>query len=251
LGQSRLEFFKVLFHLLPLLLMGLAFFPAVAMLHGSWRGLGSHEPWVRVFAFSMLLAPAYFVFGLVLMTLACVFRLLLGFGLKEGVYPFYSSWQPIRWMGYNSFILVVNALFLDSFRVSPLQIYFYRAMGAKIGEGVHINTAGLADLSMISIGNNTTIGGGVTLICHAADRGMLKLAPVKIGSNVTIGLGTVIMPGVEIGDGAVIGPRSMVAAGTKIPPKGRFGGDPLKDLRAERRAGKINHSDDTDDPISQ
>ena len=102
---------------------------------------------------------------------------------------------------------------------------------------MNINTAGLADLSMLEIGNNVMIGGGVALICHASERGFIRLAPTRIGNNVSIGISSVILPDCEIGDGASIAPCSLLPKGTKIPPKGVWGGNPLRDLRAARREG--------------
>lgn len=235
LSAARLDIFIALYHFLAMAVIGLSFFPAVGMLYGSWRAMAGHAAWMKVFVFSFLLGPAYFVFGVSLIFVSVFMKTVLGLRLRAGVYRTFSDWEVIRWIGYNSFVLIVNACFLDVLRISPLQNLFYRAMGARIGKGVRINTAGLADLSMIQIGDNSMIGGGVTLICHAAERGHLKLSPVKIGSGVSIGLGSIVMPGVEIGDGAVIAPRSLIAAGTVIPPRGHFGGDPLRDLRKERR----------------
>ena len=153
---------------------------------------------------------------------------------RSGLYTIHS-WECLRWMGYNSMILLANSAFLDVLRLSPFQTLFYRLMGAKIGQGVHINTAGLADLSMLEIGDHVLIGGGVALICHASERGFIRLAPTKIGHHVSIGLGCVIMPGCEIGDGASITPCSYLPKGTRIPPRGVWGGNPLRDLRQERR----------------
>ena len=101
---------------------------------------------------------------------------------------------------------------------------------------MNVNTAGLADLSMLEIGNDSLIGGGVALICHAFDRGFLRLSPTKIGSQVSIGLGSVIMPDCEIGDGASIAPCSFVPKGSRIPSRALWGGNPAEDLRAKRRA---------------
>jgi acetyltransferase-like isoleucine patch superfamily enzyme len=108
-------------------------------------------------------------------------------------------------------------------------------MGAKVGNDCNINTGGLADLSLLDIGDNVLIGGGVALICHASERGFLRLEPTKIGSNVSIGIGSVILPGCEIGDGASIAPCSLLAKGTRVPAKALWGGNPARDLRAERR----------------
>ena len=150
------------------------------------------------------------------------------------------SIEALRWMGYNSLILIANGAFLDVLRLSPFQTLFYRLMGAKVGKGVNINTAGLADLSMLEIGEGVLIGGGVALICHVFDRGFLRLLPTKIGNHVSIGLGSVIMPDCEIGDGASIAPCSFVPKGSRIPPRAVWGGNPAEDLRAKRRGERVS-----------
>ena len=233
--KFRFELFKGLFHLMALGVIGLGLFPSLCILYFFWHGMAGFAPWIKLLGLSLLLPPAYFCFGLALVMACVLFKTILRLNIRPGLYRLYEDWEVIKWMGYNAFILIVNACFLDGFRVSPFQTFFYRAMGAKVGKGAQINTAGLADLSLIQIGENTIIGGGTTLICHVARGGHLKLAPVKIGNRVSIGLGTVIMPGTEIGDDAVISPRSLVPVDTKIPPRGRFGGDPLQDLRKDKK----------------
>ncbi len=53
--------------------------------------------------------------------------------------------------------------------------------------------------------------------------------PVRVGNNVWIGFDTVILPGVMIGDGAVVGCRSVVAA--DVPPYAVVGGNPARVIR--------------------
>jgi acetyltransferase-like isoleucine patch superfamily enzyme len=236
-GRRRLDAFIVLFHALAVAVIGLALFPAVSLLYFSWQGMRTLPAVFKVLVFSLLLAPAYFVFGITLVLVSVLVRRLLGLGIRPGTYQIYRDFEVIRWIGSNLFVLVVNACFLDGFRVSPFQNFFYRAMGARIGRGARINTSGLADLELVEIGEDAVIGGGTTLICHLADRGRLKVAPVRIGRRCSIGIDTIVMPGVEIGDDAVIGPRSLVPPGMRIPPRGRFGGDPLRDLRETDRNG--------------
>lgn len=234
--RLRLEVFRALYHVMAVFTIGLSMIPAAALLYGSWHAFDGRSAAWRIVAISFALPVAYFLFGFALMLTGCALKSALRLGLKPGVYRIYEDWEVIRWMGYNTFVLVVNACFIDGFRVSPLQALFYRMMGAKVGDGAEINTSGLADLELLEIGSNTIVGGGTTLICHAAERGLLRLAPVRIGSGVSIGIDSIIMPGCEVGDGAVIAPRSLLPPGTKIPARGHFGGDPLRDLKAERRA---------------
>jgi non-ribosomal peptide synthetase-like protein len=244
--EARYRLWNVFLHLLALVLLGFSLFPMLFFFYTVWKALAVFPAALKILAVSFSVAFGYFLFGVTLIGLAVFAKNLFGFKIAPGLYRVYSK-ESLLWMAYNAMILIVNSAFLDVFRLSPFQTLFYRLMGAKIGKGVHINTSGLADLSMLEIGDNTLIGGGVALICHASERGFLVLAPTKIGRNVSIGLGSVVLPGCEIGDGASIAPSSLLPRGTKIPPKAIWGGNPLRDLRAERRAA----GDGTEKPDSE
>lgn len=222
-------------HLLAVFILGLALTPMVAFLASVWRTTAGHALLWRALAFSLSLSVGYFLFGLALIFLCVAAKNLFGFRIKPGLFPMYSK-ESYSWMGYSALILLANAAFLDVLRISPFQMLFYRAMGGKFGKDIQVNTGGLADLSMLEIGDNVVIGGGVALICHAFERGFLRLAPTKIGANVSIGLSSVIMPGCEIGEGASIAPCTYLPKGTQVPSRGHWGGNPARDLRAERRA---------------
>ena len=225
-------------HLLAVGVLALSLFPMLFFFFGIWKAMGFCPLWMKILALSFSMAFGYFIFGTVLIFICVFAKNLFGFKIAPGLYTIHSM-ESLKWMGYNSLILLANSAFLDVLRLSPFQTLFYRLMGAKIGEGVNINTAGLADLSMLEIGNNVLIGGGVALICHASERGFIRLAPTKIGNSVSVGLGSIIMPDCEIGDGASIAPCSYLPKGTKIPPRGIWGGNPVKDLRAERRSALV------------
>jgi non-ribosomal peptide synthetase-like protein len=233
--KLRLEMTKSLLHLLAAAVLGLAFFPMVMFLVGVWKGMGAHPLWMRALIFSFSIGFGYFIFGFTLIVVCALTKTLFRFKIAPGLHSFHSK-ETLSWMGYNSMVLVANSAFLDVLRLSPFQTMFYRWMGAKVGERSNINTGGLADLSLLEIGDDVTIGGGVALICHAAERGYLRLEKTKLGNKVSVGIGSVIFPGCELGDGAVIAPMSLLPRGTKVPPKGYWGGNPARDLRAERRS---------------
>ena len=56
--------------------------------------------------------------------------------------------------------------------------------------------------------------------------GDVETAPVRIGSNVYIGFDVMVMPGVTIGDGAVVGSRSVVCA--DVEPYAMVVGNPAR-----------------------
>jgi len=233
--KTRFNLWIVWLHVLAMLVLGFGLFPMLFFFYSVWKALAAHAVWLKILALSFSVAFGYFLFGTTLIFMCVLVKNIFGFKITPGLHTIHSK-ETLSWMGYNSMILIANNAFLDVFRLSPFQTLFYRLMGAKVGQGVNVNTAGLADLSLLEIGDDVLIGGGVALICHASERGFIRLAPTKIGNRVSIGLGSVIMPDCEIGDGASIAPCSFVPKGTKIPPRGVFGGNPVRDLRAARRA---------------
>ena len=224
-----------LLHFLAIAILGIGLFPMIFFFYSVWQFMGQYPVWLKILTFSFSIALGYFIFGVTLIFTSVFVKNIFNFRVVPGLHRIHSK-EALLWMAYNSMILLVNNAFLDVLRLSPFQTLFYRSMGAKVGNDVNINTGGLADLSLLEIGDNVMIGGGVALICHASERGFLRLAPTKIGNNVSIGIGTIILPDCQIGDGASISPCSLLPKGTRIPPKGVWGGNPLRDLRAERRS---------------
>jgi acetyltransferase-like isoleucine patch superfamily enzyme len=89
----------------------------------------------------------------------------------------------------------------------------------------------------ISVGRNTVIGYNTTILAHEYLIKEYRLGDVEIGSEVMIGANTTILPGIKIGDGAIVSAGTLVH---KDVPAGAFvGGNPMriiytKDELAER-----------------
>ncbi|MGF2617841.1 acyltransferase [Rossellomorea vietnamensis] len=78
----------------------------------------------------------------------------------------------------------------------------------------------------ISVGRNTVIGYNTTILAHEYLIKEYRLGDVEIGSEVMIGANTTILPGVKIGDGAIVSAGTLVH---KDVPAGAFvGGNPMK-----------------------
>lgn len=242
--KLRYDLWILFLHGLCVNTLGAALIPMVAFLWFVWKSTAGFGKFWQICAFATSISMGYFIFGLTLVLLCVLVKNLFRFRIKPGLFPHHST-DVLHWLGYNSMILLVNSAFLDVLRVSPFQTLFYRLMGAQVGTNVSINTNGLADLAMLEIGDNVIIGGGTALICHGAERGLLRLSPTKLGNNVSIGLNCVIMPGCVIEDGASIGPCSYLPKGTRIPARGAWGGNPVRDLRAERREERARLQNET------
>lgn len=122
----------------------------------------------------------------------------------------------------------------DSFRCF-LPFYTECGINIKLGKNVFINSGCcFQDHAGIEIGDGTLIGHQVVIatINHAQDpvsRADMFPKPVKIGKNVWIGAHATILPGVTIGDNAIIAAGAVV---TKDVEKNAVaGGVPAKKIK--------------------
>jgi maltose O-acetyltransferase len=94
----------------------------------------------------------------------------------------------------------------------------------------------ILDVVAVTIGAKTQIGPGVQILTadHPRDpaeraRGVEFGRPISIGANVWIGGGAIILPGVNVGDDALVGAGAVVTR--DVPPGATVVGNPAK-LRA-------------------
>ena len=114
---------------------------------------------------------------------------------------------------------------------------FYTDCGKNIhiGKNVFINMGcKFQDQGGIFIGDGALIGHNVVLatLNHApspGDRGSMIPAPIRIGRNVWVGANAVILPGVTIGDGAIVAAGAVV--NRDVPGNTLVGGVPAKIIR--------------------
>ena len=88
----------------------------------------------------------------------------------------------------------------------------------------------------ISVGDYTIIGFNKTILAHEYLVDEYRLGDVKIGSSVMIGANSTILPGVTIGDGAVV--SAMTLVNKDVPAGAMAGGNPMRIIytKEEREA---------------
>jgi len=155
--------------------------------------------------------------------------------LKKTDAPRYrnSLWM---WAGVkNPFRVALNFLLIEICKYLPslrLKNFLYRLIGIKIGKNAAIGLAVQFDIfypELIYISENALIGYNTTILAHEFLQNELRTGKVAIGKNVLIGACTVVLPGVEIGDGAVVSALSLV--NNDIPKNSFYGGIPARRLK--------------------
>ena len=148
-----------------------------------------------------------------------------------------SLWQIYRtvsvWKGIRNFIFIQIARYSPSLR---LKNWIYRRiLGMKVGENTAFGLMAMVDVffpERISIGSNTIIGYNSTILAHEYLVGEYRLGDVVIGSNVMIGANTTILPGVTIGDHAVVGAGTVVTK--DVAAHSFVAGNPMRVIRADK-----------------
>lgn len=106
----------------------------------------------------------------------------------------------------------------------------HAGFGAACGRYVAIAGV-LRDHPLLHIGDGATIGQNSVLTAHAITHHEIVLAPIVIGANAVVGINCTVMPGVELGEGAVLAPGAVATIGTKIPARELWGGVPARKLK--------------------
>lgn len=162
--------------------------------------------------------------------LSTTYKLLraLGFNYSEEEYGDVSLWRVIKQFFRNMHLKhlekMLDRFYLEPFAPRKLRPILIRKMGCHVGKNTFFGDYVRMDTSyanMIYIGDYTHITSGCRLLCHqrdltgycvgdnAADLGY-KTGEIHIGKGVMVGMESIIMPGVTIGDGAIIGAGSIV-----------------------------------------
>lgn len=162
--------------------------------------------------------------------LSTTYKLLraLGFNYSEEEYGDVSLWRVIKQFFRNIHLKhlekMLDRFYLEPFAPRKLRPILIRKMGCHVGKNTFFGDYVRMDTSyadMIYIGDYTHITSGCRLLCHqrdltgycvgdnAAELGY-RTGEIHIGKGVMVGMETLIMPGVTIGDGAIIGAGSIV-----------------------------------------
>ncbi|MBT0958772.1 sugar O-acetyltransferase [Alphaproteobacteria bacterium KMM 3653] len=127
------------------------------------------------------------------------------------------------------------ASFANSARVeAPFQCSY--GVNIALGEEVFLNTGCvILDSAPVSIGAGSMLGPGVQIYCADHHRepakrraGIERALPVRIGEDVWIGGAAVILPGVSIGDGAIVAAGAVVSR--DVAAQSRVAGVPARPL---------------------
>ena len=147
--------------------------------------------------------------------------------------PHNSLWHVYRDVGFLRVVWNTGWILLARWSPSQrLKRLFYRLTGAKVGRHVAFGFEATLDIlypQLIAIGDDVIIGYDSTVLCHGYLHDESQRGPVTIERGASIGAQCLILPGVTIGEGAVVGAMSLV--NRDVPAGAFWAGVPAKEIR--------------------
>lgn len=136
-----------------------------------------------------------------------------------------------KWMVW----LVASSTFehLEEFHGTALYSNFLRAMGARVGRDCTLFGFTL-EFDLLSIGERAHVGDDCDNTCHTVESMVLKMVPVRLGPYSSMQRHSFVMPGAELGAGAVLLEESQVLKGEAVPAGEVWAGNPAEPLRVRR-----------------
>ena len=165
------------------------------------------------------------------MKTSITFRLLKKLHLIENeekhgrINPFSLIWFALKTMWRRIIFTYAYKAYIFEFAYKHhLRPAIWRALGCKVGKRVHIGHQVRLDFDnaeRITVEDDVLLANGVTLLCHRREMkdycvGMkpkelpMKYDDIHLCKGCYIGLNVTILPGVTIGEGAVIGSCALV-----------------------------------------
>lgn len=153
----------------------------------------------------------------------------LGFHYSEEEYGQVTFWQIIKRVHKtyrDAFLMkyIMNSWLLSPFLPRKIRPWALRRVGCHVGKGCFIGDNVRIDTGhsdMITLEDGVSVAGGTRLLCHQRDftdyfvgSDYLKLGytikPIVLKKGCLVGMESFVMPGVTIGEGAIVGAGSLV-----------------------------------------
>ncbi|AFO56105.1 DapH/DapD/GlmU-related protein [Natrinema sp. J7-2] len=144
-----------------------------------------------------------------------------------------AHWTAAR----NPLRVAINYVVVWLVRISPslrLKRWLLRRIGVTVGAGVSWGLEATPDVfwpDLITVEAGAIVGYDATILCHEFLQDEYRTGEVVVGERAMIGAGTIVLPGVEIGEGASVAANSLVTR--DVPPGATVAGVPARQMGDE------------------
>jgi len=215
----------------------------------NWMGLSESQHLQYLAMIPLFAWPTAFVLIIFTVLFIVAFRWMILPQVREGKYSIWSQFYLRKWA-----VGLATEITLDSLAALYSTIYmrlWYQMMGAKIGKDSEIATNLGGRYDIVDIGEKCFVADEVNMGDEDIRRGWMHLEHVKLGDRVFIGNDSVVPPGAEIPEGALIGVQSKPPANSEMSPGDTWFGSPPIKLPVRQKFDDIGGAFTYDPPFSR
>jgi acetyltransferase-like isoleucine patch superfamily enzyme len=138
--------------------------------------------------------------------------------------------------------VVVNYILVLVARLAPalpVKAWALRRLGVTVGEGVSWGLEATPDVfwpELVTLEDHVIVGYDATLLCHEFLQDEYRTGEVVLRERAMLGAGAIVLPGVEIGEGAQVAANSLVAE--DVPAGETWAGVPAERVGADGAASE-------------
>ncbi|KAJ6485740.1 acetyl-CoA synthetase-like protein [Mycena sanguinolenta] len=157
---------------------------------------------------------------------------------KDGRYPWDKSSYCQRWQLHLSLSRFIykgygNGGVLASLTGTVYIVWFYRALGAKIGKNCSVFAGGRVGLmtepDLVEVGDNTNLD-DCSVVAHINSRGNFALNSLKIGNGCALRSGSRLLSGASMEDNSMLCEHTLLASGDVADANAVYSGWPAKQV---------------------
>lgn len=207
ISPSRLLGIWLFQHMALLYIAFLLLFPAYLSVSAFMRSISAIHALLQGIPLSVYLIPLAFapLAWILCMVSTCICISLLGNSFLRPNYtltPEISIWSMdfVKWWALYKAQEISSKVLAEHLRGTVFLKYWFEMLGAKIGSAVLLDTVGITDPSLVSIGDGAVIAEGALIQSHEVKNGILSFLPIRIGRNSSVGPYAVIQKGSVLGE---------------------------------------------------
>ncbi len=120
--------------------------------------------------------------------------------------------------------------FFHMFDGTPFKSMLWRLIGVRIGRRVFDDGVYISEPTLTAVGDECVLSQRSKIQCDSQEDGTYKSGRTTLGAGCTVGVGAFVHYGVTMDDGSVLAADSFLMKGEHVPPGGRWGGNPAREM---------------------
>lgn len=140
-------------------------------------------------------------------------------------------WTPFVWLSEavtNLYESIAVPNFVNFLRGTPFLPWVFNLLGCRIGPGVVMDTTDITEYDCVEIGAGSVLNAWSGPQTHLFEDRVMKIGRVQMGAGVVLGSRSTVLYDSQLGDGARLGPLSLVMKGERIPAHSHWSGSPTR-----------------------